>query len=106
MVLAVLVQNHSPQVVYISSVELELRSRERLLFARDAVTGESQARRAVQPGEDFSFMMLPQEIFKLARKDDLLCALAIDAIGREYRSSEESMKQALDAVAQSEVQPA
>jgi hypothetical protein len=100
-VLAALVQNHSPQPVYISNVVLELRSGQRLLFPRDAVTGEFQNRRALQPGEDFSFMMLPDEIFKLAPKDDLVCALAIDAIGREYRSTEESMKQALEAIAQS-----
>jgi len=104
-VLAVLVQNHSPQVVYISSVVLELRSRERVFFERDGVTGRSQGRR-LQPGDDFSFMMLPDEIFKLARKDDLVCAVAIDAIGREYRSSEESMRGALNAMAVSEAGPA
>jgi hypothetical protein len=105
-VLAVVVQNYSPQVVYIGNIVLELRSGRHLLFPRDAVTGELQRRRALQPGEDFNFMMAPDEIFKLADTDNLLCALVIDAIGREYRSSQESMKQALDDIARSKPGPA
>jgi hypothetical protein len=105
-VLAVHVLNYSPQVVYVSSVVLELRSHEHLVFVKDAVTGQLQGKRALQPGEDFSFMMLPEEVFKLARKDDLVCALAIDALGREYRSSEESLKHTLDAIPRSEGGPA
>jgi hypothetical protein len=97
-VVDVTVQDHSPVAVYMGNVSLALRSGKRLVFPCDAVTGEYQRERVLQPGESFDFMMSPREIFKLARNDDVLCAVVTDRIGREYRSSEESMKAALDTL--------
>jgi hypothetical protein len=103
-VVVVKVQNHSPVVVYMGNVWLALRSGKRLLFPCDAVTGEYQRERVLQPGESFDFMMSPREILKLARNDDVLCAVVVDRIDREYRSSQESMKTALDSLSGEDTQ--
>lgn len=94
-VLSVTVQNHSPMVVYIASVALALANQKRLYAPRDVITGEFQRRRALQPGESFSFMMSPAELSKHATGAQVRCAVATDDIGRVFESSEESMRIAL-----------
>ncbi len=94
--LDVIVQNHSPVVVYMGNISLALKNGQRLLFPRDAVTGEYQMERRLEPSQKFDFIMSPLEILSQVRKEDVLCAVARDSIGREYRSSEESTKVALD----------
>ncbi|MGD0124802.1 MAG: toll/interleukin-1 receptor domain-containing protein [Terriglobia bacterium] len=99
-VLAVIVSNHSPIAVYIENVRLALSNGGKLFFPRDAVTEDSNMRRALQPGDSFSFMMPPREIFRLASDAgaEPVYAFAVDAIGREYKSTEASLKAALDAL--------
>jgi hypothetical protein len=82
-------------VVYIASIALALSNRKRLYAPRDVVTGEYQRRRALQPGESFTFMMSPTELSRSTKEARVLHAVATDDIGRTFKSSEESMRVAL-----------
>ena len=99
-VLAIVVANHSPVAVYIENVCLALSNGKQLVFPRDAVTDDSNTRRALQPGDSFSFMMPPDEIFRLASDAgaEPVYAFAVDAIGREFKSTEASLRAALGAL--------
>ena len=87
-VLGVTVQNHSPAVVYVTNISFELKDGKRLMVTKDAVTGNFQSKVELNPGNSFTFYVDPESL----RNDEanLVCAIAVDAIGRVYRSSETS----------------
>lgn len=91
--LRVVVQNHSPVVVFVANISLALRSGTMLMAPRDAVTGEWQSRRPLQPGESYAQNMDGNSL--LEHGDDVLYAVITDDVGREYRSSEEGMRLAM-----------
>jgi hypothetical protein len=93
------VQNHSPVVVFVSSVSIATRSGTRLLPPRDAYTGEHQSRRPLRPGESHSMLLDGHELIKRSPPSDVVCAVVTDDIGREYRSSEEEMRTAMEEFA-------
>ena len=91
----VIVQNHSPVLVFISSFAIATRSGKMLWPPRDAVTGEEQTRRPLRPGESHSMLMDGNSLLERASEDEIMYAVVTDDIGREYRSSEEAMRMAL-----------
>lgn len=98
LMLVVTVQNHSPVAVNLQNVFLALTNGQQLMFTHDAVTNEPNVGCALQPGDSFDVFMLPSEVFALLRKHSCEPAFAVvrDRIGREYRSTEVSMKVAMD----------
>lgn len=98
LILVVTVQNHSPIAVNLQNVFLALRSGRQLVYTHDAVTGELNTGQMLQAADSFDFFMSPREVRSSLRdnSDEPLCAVARDRIGREYRSSEDSMKVVLD----------
>lgn len=93
--LHVTVQNHSPILVFIASIAIPTRSGVNLWPSRDAVTGEHQTRRPLRPGESYSMFLDGDELLKERSAADLLCAVVTDDVGRQYRSSEEALREAI-----------
>lgn len=91
--LRIVVQNHSPIVVFVANISIALRTGTMMMAPRDAITGEHQVRRPLQPGESYAQNLDGASL--LVRAADVLYAVVTDDVGREYRSSEEAMKQAL-----------
>lgn len=93
--LAIMVENHSPMTVYPSQTFLEMRNGERFTVFQDSV-GQSQGRRELASGDSYQFVIAQITFLKSRRRpDEFLCAAVSDAIGRVYRSSEESLGNAL-----------
>ncbi|TAM83490.1 MAG: hypothetical protein EPN47_05110 [Acidobacteria bacterium] len=94
LMLVVTAQNHSPIAVKVQNAFLALTDGRQLTFTLDAVTGEPNVGCALQPGDSYDFFMLPSEVFAVLRKHSCEPAFAVvrDRIGREYRSTEVSMK--------------
>lgn len=85
-VLIIEVQNHSPMTVFLGNVVLRLKSGNVLFPAADALTKEYQRRRELQPGQKFSFNILPQLIVEHTLVEDIICASVSDDIERTYES--------------------
>jgi len=96
--LRVVVQNHSPVVVFVANISLALRDGHMLMAPRDAITQEYQSRRPLQPGESFGLNMDGSALLAKAPAADILYAVVTDDVGREYRSSEEMMQAALTRI--------
>jgi hypothetical protein len=90
-------QNHSPILVFILSVSIATRSGIMLWPPHDAVTGQDQTRRPLRPGESHSMLLDGHELLKRSTIADIECAVVSDDIGREYRSTEEAMRTALES---------
>jgi hypothetical protein len=93
--LRVVVQNHSPIVVFVANISIALRTGSMLMPPRDAITGEDQSRRSLQPGASYALNMDGRALLNRASLTDVLYVVVTDDVGREYRSSEESMQAAL-----------
>jgi len=93
--LHVSVQNHSPVVVYMSSVSLQLDDGSGLYAPRDAATGMQQYRRELQPGESYSFFYASDMVTGKVEPERILCAVATDDIGRVYRADEDETRKAI-----------
>ena len=65
--LAVTVQNHGTNDVFLHCIALELKSGDKFVFGRDSVTGEYQKVRRLRPGESFSLNMDPHELTRAKR---------------------------------------
>ena len=63
-VVAINIQNRSMVPVYLGNVLLGLIDGRVLLFPRDSLTGASQGRRRLDPGEAYMFQMDPAAIFE------------------------------------------
>jgi Domain of unknown function (DUF4062) len=98
LMLVVTVQNHSPTVVNLQNVFLALKNGQQILFSHDAVSGELNTRRVLNPWDSFDFFMSPREVAALLLQhgDAAVCAGVRDCIGREYKSPEASMTGALN----------
>ena len=92
--LCIMVENHSPVVVYIQSLWLERKDKQRLLIDRDADWIELR-RRKLDPGESFLVPINPYE-FRSASLEDLAGAMVVDDIGRLYRTAEDNFSSALE----------
>jgi hypothetical protein len=95
-VLQIEAQNHSPVVVYLSMIQLRLKSGDSLVMPRDEVTGEWQKRRELHPGQSFSFHIKPEHLKEYY--PNLVCATASDAVNRAYLSDEQEFASAIDSL--------
>ena len=93
--LHVAVQNHSPVVVFMSSVTLQRDDGSSLYAPRDAATGMPQYRRELQPGEGYAFFFSPDMITDKVEPSRIVCAVATDDIGRVYRTEEDETRKAI-----------
>lgn len=82
--LTITVQNHSPIVVYLSNISLELKDGRMLTVPKDYLTGAFQQKIELNPGQSHAFHIEPERLRTEA--SNLVCAVATDAIGRIYRS--------------------
>ncbi|MGH7968182.1 MAG: hypothetical protein ACREIC_05575, partial [Limisphaerales bacterium] len=98
LMLVVTVQNYSPVAVNLQNVFLSLTDGRQLMFSHDAVSRRPNAGCLLGPEDSFDFFMLPSEVFDCLRQHSCepVFAAARDRIGREYRSTEQSMKVAMD----------
>ena len=94
-ILRVIVQNHSPVVVFVANVSIALRTGTMLMPQRDVVTGVQTSRHALQPGESYALNMDGIALIEEFPPQDILYVVVFDDVGREYRSSEESVQAAL-----------
>lgn len=92
--LIIIVENHSPVVVYLSQIFLELQTNEWLFLKRDFVTGELNSHRQLNPGQRIDLHISPDEIRKFQSKG-FICAAAKDEINRIYRSSQSELQNAV-----------
>lgn len=90
------IQNHSPMVVFTGIVEIKLKNKYKIVVPIDSVTGEYQRRRALQPGEKFSFHILPEKLFEQVAPDDIAHVVVTDDIDRTYESESEQLQWVLN----------
>ena len=90
--LVIRVTNHSPIRVFLSMVGLKYRSGTYGHLLIDPLT-RSTVNRELDPGAKTEMHGLASSV--LERKDDIVCAVCIDEIGREYQSKEDEMRKAL-----------
>jgi hypothetical protein len=83
--LRVVVENHGPIEVYIERISLALSSTTDPL-TRTLVTDRFQSKHLLRPGDNFQKGMSVRLTFEQASAPNFLYALAVDALGREYRS--------------------
>lgn len=96
--LAVDVRNRAPVSVFLTNISLELRDGKRLMAFRDALTGEGQGRREIRSGDHHTLYMDAREMLEGHDPGEFTCVVAVDAVGRQYRSTEESLREALSKV--------
>lgn len=94
-IISIEVQNHSPMTVFMGMVNIQLKTKGKLFFPRDLVTGEFQRRRELRPGEKFSVNLLPEIIFDKVELDELSHASLSDDIDRIYESDSDSFRELL-----------
>jgi hypothetical protein len=95
--LTVEVQNHSPVAVYLRPVCLLLKDGSRMTGLRDSATGARPiGPTEIPPGRRYEFRFSTDDVTRAGRQGGgIVCALATDDIGNEYRSDEESMVRVL-----------
>jgi hypothetical protein len=99
--LAITAQNHGTSDVFLQSITLELKSGKQFFYSRDSVTGEYQGRRQLRPGESFTMNLDPHELVRhRVSPDDVVGAIARDAIDRVYRSTEENFPELIRHILQ------
>jgi hypothetical protein len=93
--LAISVQNHSPVTVYLSGgVFIESRAGGIVVPNGDFLSNEYQKFREIPPGRSYTLNVDPAEI-RRHMSCGLVCAAAMDDIGRVYRSSEDEFSTAM-----------
>lgn len=92
------VQNHSPLTVFLRAVVLKLRDGRHLVVRQDCVTGESQRRRELRPGEAFTVHFVADDLFAEVGPEDLVGVLVKDDIDRVYESDEGEFRQTIQAL--------
>jgi hypothetical protein len=89
------VQNHSPVPVFIAGITVQLTTGKGLYPPRDAVTNEYQNRRRLESGESYGYLLNAPQLLKNAKLDELDYVRVSDDVGREYRSSTEELRRAV-----------
>lgn len=82
--LIVTVENHSPSVVYLGNIQLEMKDGLVATPLQDFSTGEYQQKKELHPGQSHSLTINPEKFREKA--SEFVCAVAVDEIGRRYRS--------------------
>lgn len=85
--LAITVENHSSQVVFMEAVSFRLTSGRVMRLMQDGLTGEPHGKRKLQPGDSYTISVPVEHVVSQVRPDEIVCAVASDAIGRKYESS-------------------
>lgn len=98
LMLVVTVQNFSPVTVKLQNVFLSLNDGRQLMFSHDAVSRRPNVGCVLGPEDSFDFFTLPNEVFDCLQQHsgEPAFAVARDRIGREYRSTKQSMRVAMD----------
>jgi hypothetical protein len=94
-ILNITVENHSPSPLFMENINLKLKDGQLFFVPKDFLTGEFQTRRILQPGERFSFHILPDVIARKVNPEDLICAVVADDIDRVYESDESNFRLAM-----------
>jgi hypothetical protein len=94
--LGVTVENYSPVVVHLQPISLDLADGTRMTGLQDAATGtRAGGTTRLEPGTSHSFFYSLDDIRKVRKTTVIVCAIARDAIGREYRSNQDDMVKVL-----------
>lgn len=94
-ILNITVENHSPSPLFMGNIDLKLKDGQLFFVPKDFLTGEFQTRRTLQPGERFSFHILPDVIARKVNPEDLVCATVTDDVNRVYESDESNFRLAM-----------
>jgi hypothetical protein len=97
--LVVKFENHSPKPIHIVNFVLELKSGETLLSLDDLVTGRSQGREQVEPGNLAEFHFTQSQLFLADQHlDAYKCATVQPSIGDPFRSSTKELRYYLEPI--------
>ena len=94
--LGVTVANHSPVDFYLSSVVFEAEDGSGVFPQRDVLTGEINRSMKIEPGNSRDFYVSPVDLVTSGSR--VVCAVAVDKIGRKFRSDPEEYRKASDIV--------
>jgi len=93
-------ENHSRFTGYMSNALFRCRNGSALFPLEDVVTRSPQISYELPPGKSHALHISPKDLFEDNRPEDLLYAVVIDEIGREYHGSEEELNKALEQYAE------
>jgi hypothetical protein len=86
-VIEIRVENHSPVNFYFSSMTFTMEDLNGVFVGQDALTGEHQLPRVVEPGNSFAFHVNPDGFAEAVRAHGPVRSVAVkDKIGRVFRS--------------------
>lgn len=96
-VFAITVENHSPRRFFLSSVSLKLADEHGLWFPQDSLFHTPNGPQIIESGDSYSFHVLPTA-FANIDVQTVVCAVAIDKIGRAFNSDAEETKKSLEGM--------
>ncbi|EIZ1340432.1 hypothetical protein MOS06_004598 [Vibrio parahaemolyticus] len=90
--LAVSVQNHSTNTVFLGSTLVQLTNGQRIFYQRDAITSQPNSRQELKSGQSFSFHIDPNQLAEDIEKLELLDQIVVtDDIDRVYSSADKNL---------------
>ncbi len=96
-VIHVIVQNVSPQSIFLAAVTLTMVYDRAISLGRDCITGEWLHPRELRPGDSLTVRCDPHGLLEGRTPDAFEYAVARDAVDREYRSAPYELSEALRA---------
>ncbi|MGJ4734906.1 hypothetical protein [Leptospira levettii] len=95
-VLSIDVQNHSNQIVYLGNLFFKLDNNQITLPTVDCLTGESQRKRILNPGEKFNFNAEPKDILIASKPNKIVNVAIRDQIDRIFEGNSEEVMSNLE----------
>ncbi len=98
-VLSIRVENHSPSLVFLRNISLELADRKMLFFQRDYLTKGLNTRRELRAGESCDFHISLPGLFSDGRTPEQFVGVrAVDDIDRTFRFEGEDFNKIIEAL--------
>ena len=94
--MAITIQNTTQRTLHLGNFLVGMRSRENIFVPQDELTGQTQQKRQVSPGDSFTFH-IPAHIFAEIGKDasEYTEAIVEDAAGPPYKSHRGELSKAI-----------
>jgi hypothetical protein len=97
-VLSIGVQNHSPTDFFLQGVHIETSDGQQAIVIRHFLTQEWNGPRKIEPGNSYNFMIGPKDLRDFMSEHKLVCAVAVDKIGRRFRSDPDGFVPLLESI--------
>jgi hypothetical protein len=85
-VLAVCVENHSPADFFLQNIVFDTEDGRQFITARNFISQEWNGPKKIEPGNSYDYLIEPKALIDGASNHGLVCATAVDKIGRRFRS--------------------